>query len=260
MRRFVFLCLLCALALCASAEVNQDAAHAIFEQATVAYNNGDFEQAVELWQGLVDQGLSSVELEFNLGNAWYRRGELGEAILHWERALLIAPLDREVRANLELARTGLVDELPPTVRLPLWDWLDRLFLLLPRDLPWWIFSLGLAFASLALVRRPWLPGGRLNSFHRILLPSGLTLVLLALGFLLMRADLAGQRNRGVILVDKVVVQAAPSEGATNLFDLHEGTVVALGRRSESAGWQQLRLPDGREGWCSLEALEAIETR
>ena len=258
MRILLAFCLLCLLHTLAFAELNQDLARAQFEEASEAYNAGNYAEAIALWQELVDQGLRNVELEFNLGNGWYRQAELGEAILHWERALLIAPLDREVQANLDLARDNLVDELPATVRLPLWDWLDRAFLLLPGNLPWWALTLGLALVALVLIRRPWLPGGRANSFQRILLPSGLTLVLVAGLFLFLRADFAGHRNRGVILVDKVVVQAAPSEGATSLFDLHEGTLVTLGRSTEAEDWQQIRLPDGREGWCPAEALEAVE--
>jgi len=75
-----------------------------FAKANEAYSAGRFQEAVEGYQSLVDSGQWNANLFYNLGNAWFRLGNFGEAILNYERALALDPHHPESDANLRIAR------------------------------------------------------------------------------------------------------------------------------------------------------------
>lgn len=233
-----------------------------FAEAGAAYEAGEFERAATIWQALADEGWSGLELQYNLGDARWRSGQVGPAILAWERAARLAPLDRDVSKNLEIARASLPDRFDAPLRLPVWDIVDRLLQRLPRTALAWAALLLAAASSLLLSLRALRPasGAAALARRRTLLHFLLTPALLLLALLLVQDRVLEGRPLGVLLAERVEVRSAPSAGATALFDLHEGATVELGRRAEDAegrAWQQLELVDGRGGWCPAGAVEAI---
>lgn len=85
-----------------------------FETAAAAarsYDDGDYEAAAATYRRLLDEDVGNLDraaLHYNLGNAEYRGGRLGYAMLHWERSLAIRPGDEDARVNVALAR-GVLD-------------------------------------------------------------------------------------------------------------------------------------------------------
>ena len=74
--------------------------------AARSYDEGNYEAAAVRYRGLLEEagaGVDRAALHYNLGNAEYRAGRLGYAILHWERSLALHPGDDDARANLGLA-------------------------------------------------------------------------------------------------------------------------------------------------------------
>ncbi|MDP2359852.1 MAG: tetratricopeptide repeat protein [bacterium] len=227
-----------------------------FAAAQEAYQREDFPQAVQLWQSLLDEGYGGGELVYNLGNAHFRQGDLGRAVLNWERALLLDPRDRDARANLDLVRARLADQFDPHVRLPLWDALDGLLARLPSALLAWatlIFALGAAGVGAC---RYVVPERRLPAAGRLLLAMLMLPALAGLTLLLLQDRRLSHRPRAVLLAPKVEVRAAPSPGATAQFDLHVGTTVVLLREGEQ-GWCEIELPDGRSGWVPPASVELV---
>src|SRR5204862_4635113 len=76
----------------------------IFTKANQDYSEGNFQEAVHGYQSLVKSGLWNANLFYNLGNAWFRLGDFGEAILNYERAVALDPHHPEAGANLALVR------------------------------------------------------------------------------------------------------------------------------------------------------------
>lgn len=69
------------------------------EAGTKAYNEGDFERAIDEWRTCNDsyeeQGIQDADLLYNLGNAYFRSAKLGYAIYYFESALRLRPNDAE---------------------------------------------------------------------------------------------------------------------------------------------------------------------
>ena len=74
-----------------------------FEQAASAYSKGDYQQAIERYEALTKEGVSS-SLLYNLANSYAQNGQTGMAILNYERAARLAPHDSDIAGNLELLR------------------------------------------------------------------------------------------------------------------------------------------------------------
>src|SRR3982074_2556990 len=76
----------------------------VFAKANQAYSEARFQEAAEGYESLVQSGQWNANLFYDLGNAYYRVGNFGKAILNYERALALDPRHPEADANLRLAR------------------------------------------------------------------------------------------------------------------------------------------------------------
>lgn len=248
--------LVCAAVMATASPMRLTAQDEIVEQGNVAYQNGDFAAAIEAYEAVIAAGFTSAGLEYNLGNAYFKAGELGRAILHWERALERAPGDTDVRANLELARSLTVDAIEPMPRFWLFDALSWWVDLLPRALLVTVVGAGWLAASGGVMLRIL---GRSDGLVRSGVWSVRTGVLLLIVFgttLLARESGLIRPERGVVLVETVPVRSAPAEeDDLTLFEVHEGTRVRIDQRTGS--WVEVILDDGKVGWVPVDVLGLI---
>lgn len=223
------------------------------------YQEDDFTGAIEAYRSVLDAGFESGDLYFNLGNAWFRAGELGPAILAWERAARLLPGDPDVRANLELARSLTVDDVTPQEAFWLFQLRDGWIHLLPRDALFGVVALvwllgGGALVARVLSREP----GRRRIATRTAVASG-TLCLLFGTSLLVRETGVTRPDVAIVMSDQVPVQSAPvADADQTLFTVHEGLRVTIERRTEA--WAEVTLEDGRVGWVPADAIEAVAPR
>ncbi|MBD3166200.1 tetratricopeptide repeat protein [bacterium] len=221
-----------------------------------AYREGDYQHAIQAWTRVLESGYVSGALYFNLGNAYYKTGELGRAILFYERALNEMPHSSDVRHNLELARARTVDRIEEPPRLPIWNWLDAARdWIAPSTLAWsaWVTAtLAAVFFALSLLLRA---NYRVYLAARNLALGTGVLFLLMLGLLGLRFVADQRPPHAVIMTDKVVVRAAPDAKARELFHLHEGTKVTVVKTLE--GYHEVKLVDDRQGWLPAGSVEQV---
>lgn len=225
-----------------------------FQEGNRRYQAGDFEGAIAAYTEILDAGLESGDLHYNVGNAHFKIGELGRAILHYERAREALPGDETVQANLDLARSLTADRITPLpefwgTQVVRW-WVN----LLPRGLL--IALVAFSYVALAgalgahmLARRPrpWV--------RRVAVFAGIVAVLFGLNLVARELGI-GRAERGVVLVTEAPVQSAPSDDPSlRLFTIHEGAVVRIDRRSNE--WLEVVLEDGKVGWLVAESVETI---
>lgn len=215
---------------------DHDAARAAFDSVAVAYN--------------------SAALELNLGNCWFKLGDIARAILHYERGLRLAPGDPDLQANLDLANEQVKDRVgaPPVFALgntwarlrsgadpDQWArrslWASVLFFAL----------LGLATALKRVVSRRLAWGG-----------AGLALIalFLCIAFAWVRHSELLDNSKAIIMAPKVDVRGEPRASATVLFVLHKGTKVMV-LQEDRQGWSEVQLPNGSVGWMPPATLERI---
>lgn len=229
---------------------------AFFDEGNQRYQAGDFDGALERYAQILDDGLESGELYYNIGNTYFKLGELGPAILYYERARRLMPSDGDLLANLELARSLTADEIAP---LPGF-WLFRAggwwVGLVPRGALVWLVALAYLVAMTAVILVILRPATALAAWGRRLAIAGAT-VTLVLGLNLAVRELGiGADEEAVIMAEETAVQSAPSDdSALQIFAVHEGTKVRTDRRSDV--WIEIILEDGKVGWVRADQLEPI---
>ena len=75
-----------------------------FKSGIDQYNSADYPGAAESFSSIIDHGLKSGNVYFNLGNCRLKEGKIGQAILSFERARLFIPRDRDLVSNIGIAR------------------------------------------------------------------------------------------------------------------------------------------------------------
>src|SRR6266576_6308765 len=75
-----------------------------FSKANQEYAQEHFKEAISGYEALVRAGQWSANLFYDLGNAYFRTGDFGHAILNYERALALERHHPEATANLQIAR------------------------------------------------------------------------------------------------------------------------------------------------------------
>ena len=223
-------------------------------QAEKHYAAGDHAEALSLLDS-VNTTFTSSALLFNMGNCHFKLGDIPQAILHYERALRLAPGDADVRSNLELARQNVVDrvnELPAFSLGSTWGRLRG-----GRDADQWarrsLWSCLLIFVSLAaailVVNR---------ALRRTLYGAASVFVIItvvSVAFAAFRAEEVTDDSEAIIVGAKVDVRSEPRPNTTVLFVLHKGTKVTV--LQEQGGWSEVQLSNGNVGWMPPATLERI---
>ena len=236
-----------------TADVDVANADELWQKANQAYGDGAYAEALEYYRELWDRGVVSGKLHFNLGNAYFKTGRLGKAILHYSRAKRYLPGDADLEANLRLAEQSRRDPLIEGENEPFVRALDKMA---------WRFS----YVSVFYLALAFLILGGLASFLMIVRPQsgkwvGYVLVIAStLGLLIMTSAFLQhrkitRRDAAVIVAAEVSVLSGPSKVETVSFTIHEGISCTILDRTE--GWFRIRLANGYNGWVPRDALEII---
>jgi len=243
---------LLALAL-ASAPARADLTDDVWKRGNDAYLRGDYAAAVAAYEQL-DRQLVSAELAFNLGNAYYRQGQLGRAIWCWERALALDPEHEDARYNLTQARkveeTRVHDKIEGAEREPTWV---RAVGQLGAATEAWLFvglyvaffvALGLRVRARRQAGHEEAEAGHGSGWTALAAILGVAAALA--GLLLMGRVAMDRMSSGVVLADQADVKEGADPNYKTSFQVHAGLRVRLLDRDQD--WVRIRLANGLEGW------------
>ncbi len=223
-----------------------------FFRANTLYTQGQYAEAVAAYEAVLQSGLVSGNLYFNLGNSYFKAGQVGRAILNYERARRFLPSDPDLDANLRFAHslTGTAVCHPPL-------WQRLVFPLAHRvatDRLVWFTSaahtlLFVIFAGYHLwPRRPqWL----------LFVGWGVTACMVVVTLSLVQQLRTGDWRRHAVVLEQgdTPVRFEPAASGTVHFSVPQGTRVQVLDVRE--GWWQVARCDGRRGWVEKETLEEL---
>lgn len=221
-----------------------------------AYVNGNYADAISVYENLLKNRGESSELHYNLGNAYYKAGNIAKAVLAYERALLLSPGDEDVAFNLELARSKTVDKVSPTYKFFLVGWIENIVNL--ASMQTWCVS-GIIFFLMFLVLALVFLFGKNIIVRKVCFFSAVVCL-----FVTLFANFAAlhlyhyltERTDAIVLQSSVTAKSTPSNSGTDLFVIHEGRKVKISDDSMQ-GWKEIELEDGNIGWVPAESIERI---
>ena len=257
-RRLILFAVLGTLALVAAGSVSaqEPSAADLMARANERYERGEYAEAAQQYEALIDRGYRDASVYFNLGKAYLESGDLGRAILSYLRARELSPRASDIGTNLDLARSMTVDRvaaergsLIESVSFFGRQWATPSELGTAALLLWMVC--GLAIGAL-LVWREFSLRRLIRAFVALM-----TVVTLTLFLLLVSMALANPNdNTGVVTAAVVEVVSGPGPQYSEEFTLQNGAQVRL--TDSRHGWWKVALPGGElQGWVPAHSIETV---
>jgi tetratricopeptide (TPR) repeat protein len=236
------------LAMWACVTTSAAAADTEFEKGNELYEKGQFAAAAAAYEKLLKSGEISPSIYFNLGNALFKSGQLGRAIVNYRLADLLAPRDPDIRANLQFARNTVQGGSAVSVL-----WWQRAVQRLTLN-EWTMFAataLWIWFLLLALGRlRPsW--SGRLR---RPAVFAGAAFVVTAICLALAWNSRFGVRW-AVVVTPEAVVRNGPLDESPTYFVVRDGAELQV--LDSKADWLQVTDAARRTGWLRRQQVALV---
>jgi tetratricopeptide (TPR) repeat protein len=209
--------------------------------------------AIGGFEALVAAGVRNPALEFNLGTAYFRLGDIGAAILHYRRAERLGGPAPDLTANLAYVRARVRPQIAATdtetllARLMFWQ------SGLSRDARLWAAA-GLSVVGWALLT--WWLRRRTPA----LVAGGATLAALGLiigAGLMWQVHDESRRPAAVVVADEVVLRLGRGDGYDAALREPLGPGVELRIIDERGDWCEVRLANGVVGWLPASAVAKV---
>jgi tetratricopeptide (TPR) repeat protein len=226
-----------------------------FYQGVTYFTAGSYKEALQTWTEIYNTGYRSANLEYNIGNAYFKLNNIPSAILFYERASLLKPADEDINYNLQVARTLIIDRFQEIPELFFVRWYNFVSLFFSTNT--WakvsltsfiIFLLSLSLYIYSSRHSQKVIGFWFAVFFIFLSAS-------TLAFTIRNKSLVYDSHKAIISSPVVSGKSSPDKSGTDLFVLHEGTKVTV---EDAVGeWLEIRLSDGNKGWVPVNSLISI---
>lgn len=227
----------------------------LLDSAELAYQNKDFETAIEYFQTYADKGYVSADLYYNLGNAHYKSSSMPLAILNYEKALKLEPQHEDCLHNLQLANQGILDKIETLPEPLVYRYFKQLVSLGSTNI-WALVALGIFVVFLALVYR-YLFARDYDTKKRAFVFAIPCFLLFLCSLYFSYFQKTVQEKQYAIMIEPYVnVKSAPESDGTDLFLIHEGLKVQV-EDTDIIGWVKIKLSDGNQGWVQTDSLAKI---
>lgn len=225
----------------------------LFAEANAQYAEGNYTEAAQKYEQILSQQQSE-EVYYNLGNAYFKQGELAQSILAYERALRINPSYKDAKHNLQFAQLSIIDNIEDTQSFFLSNWLKAIRNLFSQN-TWTILSISLfiltligfflyAFSQTVALRK--------TAFYTSIVAFVISIISITNAYSLYQRD--HNRAEAIITQGIVNIKSSPDRSGTDLFTIHEGTKVII---SETLGdWCCIHVGN-YIGWMPISYLERI---
>ena len=230
-------------------------ANELFQKANEQYKLAKYENAIKTYEQIESLGLISSDLYYNIGNCYYKLNKVAPSIYHYEKALLINPLNTDAENNLIFARRLTIDnieEIPKSV----FQKLDDSFVKKLSYDEWALVSV--VFSTLGsilflLFYFAYSPGKK-----RLFFVTSIFCFLLLITseiFTVKEYDFYKNTVEAIIYAAETEVKNSPTENGETVFTLHEGTKVSVLDTVDN--WKKIKIADGKIGWMISNELKLL---
>jgi tetratricopeptide (TPR) repeat protein len=235
--------------------ISQSTSKDKFYQGVTYFTAGSYKEALQVWTEIYNSGYRSANLDYNIGNAYFKLNNIPSAILFYERAYLLKPADENINYNLQVARTLIVDRFQEIPELFFVRWYDFVSLFLSTN-AWAKISVGSFILFLLLLSLYiYSPRHRYKVIGFWLAVFFFIICITSFAFSSRNKSLVYDNKEAIIFAPLVSGKSSPDKSGNDLFVLHEGTKVTV---EDAVGeWYEIRLSDGNKGWIPSNSLTKI---
>jgi tetratricopeptide (TPR) repeat protein len=217
-----------------------------FTKAQAAYDDGRYAEASLLYEELLSNGVSNVEIQYNLANAYFKNSDLPQAVWHYRKAWYTAPRDPDIRANMHFAlnAAGAAEPAP--------SFIEKIFSVLSQNE--WIQAAIAAYVVFTLLL---ILGMLIRPAKRMMVKLSLipaALILISAGGWWHWQQLKVQPE-SVVIKSGSTALFGPVEGSTAHYKVPLAAIVRQ-RSADSKGWIEIEY-DGKNGWLRDECIQRV---
>jgi tetratricopeptide (TPR) repeat protein len=227
-----------------------------FDVANEHYNNGKFQDAISMYESILNSQKHSAELYFNLANAYYKTNKIAPAIYYYEKAKLLNPNDSDIIINLKYAQNRTIDQYEIVPKMGYGAIFHSLTSILHYN-TWAKLSILFPFVFLAIFLLYYF--NKNSILKRIFFVS---LFVIFLGFIICLSSAFFEYNNykndqpAIVFAEKLEVKTEPKSNSTIAFTLYEGTKVMVVEQKEN--WRKVYIDNETLGWVKEETIQLIK--
>jgi len=226
-----------------------------FQKANELYSKEDYNGAIEIYENLVSSEKKSANIYYNLGNAYYKSGQIAPAILNYEKALKLTPNDKDIIYNLRIANEQTIDRIDKISEFMLKIWFHSFTSVFSSNI--WAYLSIITFILCLGIILFFLFGKVLFLKKMAFILAVFLIISSVFSFVAAKIQKGKIENstEAIIFTPSVTVYSTPSENGTELFLLHEGTKIKIVEKIGT--WHRIQIADGNDGWVEENKFRII---
>jgi tetratricopeptide (TPR) repeat protein len=228
-------------------------ADSLIAQANKFYSEGLYNDAVADYEQVLDEGLESWELLYNLGNTYFKLDDMASSIYYYEKALKLEPDNEDLIFNLKIANNKIAEKIEALPEFFLIKWWKALSSSLSIN-NWTIITI--VFFALFLFAGVFFFTSRSSGIKRLSFWTGLLVfVFFVLSFVISSKTYQQRlsQSEAIVFSPTVTIKSSPIKNSVDLFVIHEGAKVTI--TDEVDDWYEIRIANGSVGWLPANAVK-----
>ena len=227
----------------------------LIDFANKKYSEGLYNEAIENYQKVIDNGYTSYELYFNLGNSYFKMNDLPSSILYYERARRLSPNNKDIQFNLKIANSRIPDKIEKVPELFFKRWWNSFYNMFSVNnwakitiLVFVITLICTAFFILSKQRRIKMIGFWLGLLFLIL-------SVFSFGLSYQKYIYSQKHHEAIVFTPTITIKSSPNKNSVDLFVIHEGAKLIITDKVDD--WYEIRIANGGVGWLPQSSVEII---
>ena len=227
----------------------------LIDLANKKYSEGMYNEAVENYQKVIDNGFASSELYFNIGNSYFKLNDLPSSILYYERARRLAPNDDDILFNLKIANSRIPDKIEKVPDLFFKRWWNSFYNMFSANnwakITILVFVITLIFTGVFILSRK-------RTVKIIAFWFGVFFFLITVfsfGLSYQKYIYSKKHHEAIVFEPTITIKSSPNKNSVDLFVIHEGTKLIITDKVDD--WYEIRIANGGVGWLLQSSIKII---
>ncbi|MEG2281918.1 MAG: tetratricopeptide repeat protein [Rikenellaceae bacterium] len=228
----------------------------LWQTGNKEFTAGNYTQALNSYNRILASGNISSELFYNLGNCYYKEDQIAKAILYYNKALRLDPLNKDIQHNLTLASSQTSNKIDPLPKFFLAEWVNGFAGIFSSN-GWakaslYMISITLIAIAIFIFSNTYLK----RKLFFIIGCVFLVLFIISIGFSIKQKNIILHSSEAIVMESSSAVKSSPDFSGKDLFILDGGIKVLV---IEQVGeWSEIEIENGNRGWIENKNIETID--
>ncbi|MFH1395578.1 MAG: SH3 domain-containing protein [Candidatus Omnitrophota bacterium] len=222
-----------------------------FARGNDYYEKGEYDNAIKEYSNIILQGYAGGDIYYNLAGAYFKKGNLGNAILNYKRAEFFMPRSADLNANYKFAKDKINGKIIPDKGIWMWRPVrlyEKFFTV--NELIIVCSIMYLAILSVFIITMLFPEARKYRLWIVIFLAGGILFT-----SLIIYHKTKDMKSLAVTIVPEAKALFGPFDSATKFFTLKEGMIVRVINAKDD--WYKVRRSDGKVAWVKEGQIEKV---